>query len=580
MKTDENIYNVKLWKDICKEDRADTEFMEKIRKAYIDCGHDKSNDKDIAFSFKKIKDALFDIRENIKKRAANEAGVKTKLTTKGIVDAKQDEKDIIIYKQLTEKVAAYDAFFITASGRVEYRDNSGDWCNSSLTAFERLVCALDTNSRHILGMVFFDSERNKNSVVYSWRNHNKKDVLNKLSKQQWMPVDADLDTPTEYSEAFELLFRALTDNRQDIIDHLEQVIVWKYRYPEEYRLPAISIYGAGGLGKNTLVDNVLCNIFSPEQVMTADFSMVKKFGDLLLGKTIIYFDEMVARAEDANFLKSIIGQKNIPNECKGLAAILIESTALTITGGNDKIGSMLLSGNDADRRWTIIKSTKSVKQYTKEAYAASNITDEEVNEMMTHNLAILNDIEECGKWFQNIYTKWKSMTNMPTAYQSEDYTVLIERQLPIFDQYMEAIFYNKSFVNINKALLFKLYGIFYTENTNNSNAGKFTGTKNTFHMDVKLWLKDKNMDIILEQRKIFKSKSNKIMVPMWNYFKYNRTQKVPAFVNNELYYDKEDRCLNPEWFDEDSNMFEMVAVNGGEYDENDENNENDLFPNI
>ncbi len=510
---------IKKYRDISSRERDDIEYMRNMKKLYMENLADYSDDADyrkidnIVFQFdsdiekaeqvaieKAEKAELEEIKrlellDNDEKRKQKKAeNLQSKVTNK-LIDAKINEdkmeKLVGIYSAILKESEIY---FVAEDNKIhEYYNDLNSWETRSLCAHYTHSGIQDLPVKQAYEMALVKCGHNKTNITYSF-NYQPERVLNKLSKKHWLEPDYQGDGA--YSNVFDIILLALSNGRDDIMNHIEQVVYWKYKHPDDYTIPCLSIYGDGGLGKNTFVQYVLGGIFGQDQVTTIGFDDLKDFSGLIQGKTFVFLDEMITDDNASKRLKQLCGNPRVAINNKNGTQKIADSTAAWITGGNDKMGSFLLTGHDADRRWSIIKSNKNVKYWTKALLELE--TDDEIKDAMVANLEVLKDVKEVAKWLGYICNKHKNMKSTPDAYHNEDYNKLISVQKNAFEDFMGSVFSDESFTWIKTSTLFKSYKLFVGEFYEGQKRWLKGRTK--FFAEVEEWITDNEMSI--EKRKI------------------------------------------------------------------------------
>ena len=434
------------------------------------------------------------------------------------------------------------------------RSKDGHFTNQGITDVAQQIAYVDA---------MYAENRMKTKEVYSF-NKQPDRVLNKMSRDGWL--EPDIDGRGDRHDVFNIMLLAMSGGRIDIMDHIEQVIYWKYKHPEDYTIPCLSAYGVGGLGKNTFVKYVLGGIFGENQVITLSFDDIKDFSGLLVGKTFVFLDEMISDDNAARRLRLLCGNPTISINNKNGAQGTIESTAAWMTGGNDKMGSFLLDGSDADRRWSIIKSKTNVKHWTKELYELDG--KEEVAQVMADNLEVLKDREEIAKWLGYICKKWEGMTMTPEAYHAEDYNHLLDLQKNAFDDFVESVFLKPEFEWIKSATLFKAYSLFIGEFYEGQKRWMKGRTK--FFGEVKEWLEEHKPDI---KKKKVRSIDGNENPRVHSYVAFDFNNKSKGVPNTDAIFVKYDKygkeVLNVERFYSDEVVKDKGKLNILKFPESD-----------
>lgn len=287
-------------------------------------------------------------------------------------------------------------------------------------------------------------------------------VLNRLRLDSWAPR-----VEGQHSEYFDLLLTCLASGRENVKEYLEKAITHKLVHPEDSSLPALVIYGAGGSGKNLLIERVLGTLFGKEQLVKfSSVESVKSFQEGLEGKSLVLFDETTVQSnKEMEMLKGIVGVPRLSINPKGAKHFMADNTAwYFFTNNNHDRSPVMLSGDGvmgSDRRWSIIRCHKLWVQVLHQ-YMVENV-DQSTTQDQAHRFS-MNDLTpkvfgnrlEVGKWRNYLETKWGSHGN-PGAFHDEDYSKLKERQITVEEQLVRDVFLSSDFRYVGVKTLYALY---------------------------------------------------------------------------------------------------------------------------
>ncbi len=185
--------------------------------------------------------------------------------------------------------------------------------------------------------------------------------LNTFTPEKWLQPIYDFDEPPH--PFFDILMTSLADGRQEYKDKIEQFLIHKYRFPLDVGLPALVMYGAGGVGKNTFYE-ICKRIFggyatttNPRRALAANFNTV------IDGKIIVFLNDTAVDDEDTEALKAITDDNTLTIYGKYVNEVDTENMVWWFVSQNDKNGKASLppvalkgdGGDGADRRWFILK---------------------------------------------------------------------------------------------------------------------------------------------------------------------------------------------------------------------------------
>ncbi len=223
------------------------------------------------------------------------------------------------------------------------------------------------------------------------------DTMNRLC---WSFLQPLADRPHHW--VFDALIESLTGGKAENVEHLEKVIVAKWRRPSNYLLPTISISDSGGTGKSLFAEVVLPAIFG-RNLVAPNLSMgdlTGQFTSHAVGKAVLFVNESVHDRYDDNALKRILGSKTTRLERKGKDAIEVDHTALVFVVGNGVQGAVRLSGSDIDRRFSVMTNNRPLREVLADRMGTT--PDQAKRWLETEGQAILKDTDEVARWLHTI----------------------------------------------------------------------------------------------------------------------------------------------------------------------------------
>jgi hypothetical protein len=269
--------------------------------------------------------------------------------------------------------------------------------------------------------------------------------------------DFALPQEGEHHWVFDILMRSLGGGRVENIEHIERLVLAKWRNPANYLLPALAFHDSeGGSGKSLFVSGLLKAVFGA--ALVADNLSMKdvtgQFNSHTVGMAVWFVNESVEDKVDENALKRVLGSQTIWVEPKGFKKYEVENTALVVVAGNSPMGSVRVAGSEVDRRISVVKPTRPLKCWLAEhmgldeADAARWIRDE--------GAGILSDRVEVGRWLSHLLRKHGEIDHVE-ALHGDDYRELVTAQRPFFEQVFDAVFRADGFSYIRKPVLYLLY---------------------------------------------------------------------------------------------------------------------------
>jgi hypothetical protein len=479
---------LKRWDDLTEVERSDLSFLRRQLGEYERILRGEGNQP-----LTEVLDAEYALFKKRVKALEKEVGNKITEAKKILAKMESDERLEVLRVYYRGFLAEHQIFYVASLHLyLEYFKEDGKWEEMRPEALHKQYAIRGQDELQAFDDVLDELGRKKISVENSF--YPKSDrVLNQMRRDHWVQPIAG-----KPHYMFELLLKSLGNGQQENIDHIEQLVYWKYTHPEEYKLPCLIIYGEGGAGRNTLVKDLLGTIFGLHQVLVADAEKaLGQFNGLIQGKVVVMIDEAIAEKVNVERLKRTVGNRTVDINPKYGKQGEHDNTALYIAGGNETTGPILLAGDATDRRWSIIKVEKTIIQRLMEDKDCMLEEAVEVYKKLEH---VFTDRTEVGKWLNSIIEKWKHLELPPTGLHKDAYQNLLEAQRSPLEELMELVFVaDEKFEYIAGPVLFKLYERFSRE-TNPSARGVMQ--RNKFYSKVKDWLRRNTKGIAWGQVKI------------------------------------------------------------------------------
>jgi hypothetical protein len=451
---------------------------------------------------------------------------------------KQDEATAArLAPYITEK----DVYYVGEKNCYMMYQNEGGWKSYEPAAMAKLARLTSADDKEIFDDLLRATGRLKEYTVISF--HKKpENILNFLSTEDWLHP-----TQGEYHPIFDIVMSSLSGGKQENRDHLEKCLVWKYKHPEDYKVPCITISGAGGVAKNEFVELTLSTIFGERQVIALGTEQAfGQYNGQMIGKTVVFIDEAIVEKSDAEALKRKVGNKTISiNEKYGLQGTY-ENTPWYWLGGNGTNGAVMLAKDVTDRRYSVLTVKHSVMYWVclhlaidppqiGEVLPASH----EAVQWYQENANVLSDKEQVAKWLYSIVMKWWSQKFTPSALHSEDYQRVVASQKNYFDETMEYVF-NDKFKHIEGATLYRVYQLISKEATGGQASMKY---RNKFYVDTECWLEKNRPDIEWGKRKV-KTSGGAQRVEWTTAYMYYLNKGKRDTLRNDCYYIMKDKREN------------------------------------
>ncbi|REL34695.1 primase-helicase family protein [Thalassotalea euphylliae] len=368
---------------------------------------------------------------------------------KALNEAK-DDAEAKIEELILELLNQRDLYYVQDEDLFyEYKRDTGQWLHHRPSSLPRSKAFLQTKGAlKRFYEILEQTGRNLQNTSFSpleLPNY----TLNQFRKDHWLqPLEGD------YHEVFDILLNSLGDLKEENILHIKQVIAWKYLHPYEYKLPALANFGGGGTGKTLFADLLLATIFGQHQVHSEKEDSSKDFNGLYEGKMVVLRDESSFDNVDMEKLKAVLGKPTLSVNPKFGKEKVVYNAALHIVAGNNSSGPIKLCRSKSDRRFSIIKSSRSIIEHTM-LHRKMSHKDAEI--WWHQHEHILSDKVEVAKWLNHILDTVVDLPMRPTALHGQDYHDLLKAQAGPEDWLIEHVFDDEQFKFISGDECFELY---------------------------------------------------------------------------------------------------------------------------
>ncbi|MDB5243894.1 MAG: hypothetical protein JWP57_4520 [Spirosoma sp.] len=295
---------------------------------------------------------------------------------------------------------------------------------------------------------------------------------------------------------FDVLMKSLSGGKTENSEHIERLVLAKWRNPANHLLPALSFHDPeGGSGKSLFVSTVLVGIFG-RSLVGDNLSMrdlTGQFNSHTVGKAVIFINEAVEDKSDENAVKGFLGSKTLWVEPKGLTKYEVENTAWVVIAGNSPMGSVKVAGSEVDRRISVVKPTRPLKCWVAAHLGATEAAAEQW--MRDEGGGILADRVEVGRWLSHLLAKHGEVDHVP-ALHGEDYRDLVSAQRPFHEQVFDTVFRDPSFTYIRKPVLYLLY----RDACRDLNASYGLLKNRSLYRHLEVWLSRQKLGIV--ERKV------------------------------------------------------------------------------
>jgi uncharacterized protein DUF5906 len=279
------------------------------------------------------------------------------------------------------------------------------------------------------------------------------EALNLMIDDHWLKPNFERSENTKF---FDYLLYTIGNYKEENVQHILQVIGWKYENPGEYRLPCLCLYGEGGAGKNLFATTIMSVIFGESQCLPTKFKQIERWNGVLGGKMVVLFDEHPNK-EDQDGIKSIVGNPVLNVELKGVNTFTIDNLALYIIATNNENSPIRLEKNGSDRRWSMIKSELSLISVIQKEEGLA--TEDEARERLAWiDEHIYRNPEEVARFLGMCVEEAKKLSTFPKNLTGEDFAALVEQQKDAVDEVLDEVFLH--YVDFTFITLQTLYAMY------------------------------------------------------------------------------------------------------------------------
>lgn len=216
---------------------------------------------------------------------------------------------------------------------------------------------------------------------------------------------------------------------------LEQILYGKWIDPSNMFIPSINLVNAdGGVGKSLFVECFVEQLFGGSYDKVKVGQITGKFNGAIAGKAVLFINENSWDPKDQEALKDIMGSNKIAIELKGKETFTAPLTALLIFATNREGGSVMLSGNNVDRRYTLLGSDGSLNDSTLVQLKARGLVGQDATRADATTWIeevgqfIIRDHQEIGKWINSCAKKFGTVPFKIKAFHGVTYQACLVGQ--------------------------------------------------------------------------------------------------------------------------------------------------------
>lgn len=420
-------------------------------------------------------------------------------------------------------LARRDFRYVLAADRYWLPNSDGTW----LPVTERALKNERTSLRDPLEWALFMTVLKEDGRYFDRQTYTFKDlpanVMNMLRNEFITMQD---DKP--HDPVFDHVVASIAGEKAENVSHIEKLILAKYLHPENNLIPSLVLQDEGGTGKSLFVTRILGTIFGKGAVADnlAIEDVVKNFNANLAGKAVWFINETARGRYSLDDLKRKIGSDSFMMEPKGIDAFPVDMTAWVIVSGNDEAGSVKLSGNGVDRRWSIVKGKRELRHILAERMGLD--ASDAKAWLETTGQHILSDPVEAGRWLYALLERHGDVTTIEGLHGA-DYQQLAAVQKSTEVMIFEAVFRNPEFSHIKRSTLYELY---------TAHAGRgFTMARGTLYAKASAWAEKNGIDLGVARMKVGNGKGASAM----DFFALDADAKRVIDDHDEQFFSTDER---------------------------------------
>lgn len=386
-----------------------------------------------------------------------------------------------VLEGVVEYLEDNDVYFVGRDDRFFIYDPvSAEWNFMSANALRNMDGRIRSPEAFNVLLEAMEAQGRMRSMKTYTFNHTPPAVLNMIRRERWLQPKFET---TENTPFFTTLLRALGNDTAENIQHIKEVIGWKYLHPEDHQLPALCFFGSGGTGKNVLVDCVLATVFGKNFTLSTKFKEIEAYNDLLAGKVVVLIDEAAQDKTDADTLKRMVGNQRIQIVAKYQSTYTCDNTALFFISTNNYDGALRMEKNDSNRRWSIMKVTTPLHTLLGQQLG---MDPEDARIALRAEFAtnIYSNPDEVACFLGECVQAAEQLLAAPAALHGADYIQLSETQQDAVDEVLREVFIEYGdFEFIATTTLYELYKRRHTQLNPSAGAMKsstFYGRVNEF----------------------------------------------------------------------------------------------------
>jgi Family of unknown function (DUF5906) len=395
-------------------------------------------------------------------------------------EAEKETRKADAYAAVTEWLDETPIYYIAALDHYVIKKADNNWEFLKPAALPRTYPILkDNDAFDALPMAMEEMERTFINCTYTFNIDRYPQTLNLLDTTDWLkPVTG------KHHWVFDVLIQSLGCDKRENMEHLKEVITFKYEHPDCWLLPCIVIYGAGRVGKNVLVDAVLHTMFCGRTVSATTKFIIGDFNSMLKGKVAVCINETVVGKHDRGALYDTLAKARVPINEKGIRHYEVDNTPLFFIGSNDWTGGTQLDRGESDERLSLLCCERGKTLRLWVALHEAINEDQAQDWLWTEGKRIFSDPHEVGKWLNYLLETYGGR-KQPKALHGADYMKVMDIQQKLDEAIINAVFRDEGFDYISVVELHEGYQFLCKERGSSYPIGL-----KLFNQRAEMWLQE------------------------------------------------------------------------------------------
>ena len=268
------------------------------------------------------------------------------------------------------------------------------------------------------------------------------------------------NTGSDVHPLLRAVMTSISNNNPEIEEHIIRCLLTMIKNPHDApQLPAICWYGCGRAGKNLFVDVILSEIFGKGLVISDSYqNLFTGFNNLLMNRIVVHIDENKAKKSETRKLKSVVSNATIKVSQKFKDTIISDNIAWYFLSTNDDTPPVVVDGNVADERWSIIRLDHPLAHYLKDQMSLEGYADNQIKAYVKNNLKYIKDHDAIAQLLYEYDSKYQLQDTVGiNAWHDENYRRIVSKDLDFETQFFDALINSRAFGSIGNRDAYQFY---------------------------------------------------------------------------------------------------------------------------